>query len=301
MTLDQKLGGLANCFTGGAFSPLYPVQDAWLYSQEDHVEIDGVNYRSLWYEITQNHVTHFSYSAAGTPKEQLEVLNAIQAIGEEASLGIPIRLRRTPLQHLGLHGQHALLRLRHRPTTRSCSMTWWRSIPREMAAMGYTTIFHSYGVEIGSWYGDEVNNIREMITAETKAYEENGVHAMTKHYIARGGRNSFGSARSDAQLWENWMVGWRAAVQDGKTSTIMMNNGTGLNNTPILYDSETIGYLRNELGFDGVLCTDWPLFNNEISATGLHQRRPGPLPDDAGRAVLPHAGVRYRPVWRLPR
>ena len=87
------------------------------------------------------------------------------------------------------------------------------------------------------------------------------------------------------------MVGWRAAVQDGKTSTIMMNNGTGLNNTPILYDSETIGYLRNELGFDGVLCTDWPLFNNEISATGftndgqdLSQMTPGEL-------FLPHAGI----------
>ena len=121
--------------------------------------------------------------------------------------------------------------------------------------MGYTTIFHSYGVEIGSWYGDEVNNIREMITAETKAYEENGVHAMTKHYIARGGRNSFGAARSDAQLWENWMVGWRAAVQDGKTSTIMMNNGTGLNNTPHSLRFRNHWLLRNELGFDGVLCT----------------------------------------------
>ena len=69
---------------------------------------------------------------------------------------------------------------------------------KEMAAMGYTTMFHSYGVEIGSWYGDEVNNIVKMIVPETRAYEENGLHAMTKHYIARGGRNSFANARSEA-------------------------------------------------------------------------------------------------------
>ena len=130
--------------------------------------------------------------------------------------------------------------------------------------MGYTTIFHSYGVEIGSWYGDEVNYISDMIVAETKAYEENGVHAMTKHYIARGGRYAFAAARSDAQLWENYMVPWKAAVQEGKTSTIMLNAGQGINNTPIYFDAVTLGYLRNELGFEGVLCTDWPLQFNRF-------------------------------------
>lgn len=268
MSLDQKLGMLANCFTGGAFSPLYPMQDAWLYSQEDHVDIDGVNYRPMWYEITKNYVTHYSYSATGTPKEQLDVLNAIQEIGEGANLGIPISFETDrPYNTWGsmINMPYYAFGIAHDPELLYEMVAQYS---KEMAAMGYTTIFHSYGVEIGSWYGDEVNNIAKMITTETKAYEENGVHAMTKHYIARGGRNSFANARSDAQLWENYMVGWRAAVQEGKTSTIMMNNGMGINNTPILYDSDTIGYLRNELGFDGVLCTDWPLYNGVVSATG---------------------------------
>lgn len=39
MDLDVKLGNLANDFTGGAFSPIYPMQDEWLYGQEDHITL----------------------------------------------------------------------------------------------------------------------------------------------------------------------------------------------------------------------------------------------------------------------
>lgn len=268
MTLDEKVGSLFHNFTGGTFSPLYPATDEWIYSQEPRIEIDGTKYVPLWYDINENHVTDYAYSSAGTPREQMEVLNKLQEIAEDTRLGIPLSFSTDrPYNTWGsmINMPYYAFGVAHDPELLYDMVAQYS---KEMRAMGYTTIFHSYGVEIGSWYGDEVNYIREMITAETKAYEENGVHAMTKHYIARGGRSSFGNARSDAQLWENWMVGWRAAVQDGKTSTIMMNNSTGLTNTPILYDSETIGYLRNELGFDGVLCTDWPLFVGPPNVTG---------------------------------
>ena len=260
MDLDMKLGNLANDFTGGAFSPIYPMQDEWLYSQEDHITLDdNITYRPLWYEINKNHVTHYSFSSTGTAKEQQDVLNAIQSIGEGAELGIPISFETDrPYNTFGsmINMPYYAFGIAHDPELLYNMVAQYS---KEMAAIGYTTIFHSYGVEIGSWYGDEVNNIVEMIVAETKAYEENGLHAMTKHYIARGGRNSFLNARSDAQLWENYMVPWKAAVQEGKTSTIMLNAGYGINNTPIYFDAYTLGYLRTELGFEGVLCTDWPL------------------------------------------
>ncbi len=260
MSLDMKLGNLANDFTGGAFSPIYPMQDEWLYSQEDHITLsDNITYRPMWYEINKNHVTHYSYSSTGTPKEQQDVLNAIQGIGEGAELGIPISFETDrPYNTFGsmVNMPYYAFGIAHDPELLYNMVAQYT---KEMAAMGYTTMFHSYGVEIGSWYGDEVNNIVKMIVPETLAYEENGLHAMTKHYIARGGRNSFANARSDAQLWENWMVPWKAAVQEGKTSTIMLNAGYGLNNTPIYFDAYTLGYLRDELGFEGVLCTDWPL------------------------------------------
>lgn len=260
MDLEMKLGNLANDFTGGAFSPIYPMRDEWLYGEEDHIAMDdGIVYRPMWFEINNNHVTHYSYSSTGTPKEQLDVLNAIQSIGEGAALGIPISFETDrPYNTFGsmINMPYYAFGVAHDPELLYNMVAQYS---KEMAAMGYTTIFHSYGVEIGSWYGDEVNYISQMIVPETKAYEENGLHAMTKHYIARGGRNSFANARSDAQLWENYMVPWKAAVQEGQTSTIMLNAGYGIENNPIYYDGYTLGYLRNELGFEGVICTDWPL------------------------------------------
>lgn len=274
MDIDMKLGNLANDFTGGAFSPIYPMQDEWLYSQEDHITLsDGITYRPLWYEINKNHVTHYSFSATGTAKEQLDTLNAIQSIGEGAALGIPISFETDrPYNTFGsmVNMPYYAFGIAHDPELLYNMVAQYT---KEMSAMGYTTMFHSYGVEIGSWYGDEVNYISDMIVAETKAYEENGLHAMTKHYIARGGRNSFANARSAAQLWENWMVPWDAAINEGMTSTIMLNSGTGIENNPVYFDGLTMGYLRNELGFEGVVCTDWPLnmegYNNQYTDKGV--------------------------------
>lgn len=269
MTLDEKIGLLFHHFCGGQFSPPYGAPDEWITSEEPTYVFGNQTYVPMAYQIKSDNIVHFSYSASGTALEQQAAINLMQKMGEEARLGIPISFSTDrPYNTFGsmINMPYYAFGVAHDPELLYDMVAQYS---KEMAAMGYTTIFHSYGVEIGSWYGDEVNNIATMITAETKAYEENGVDAMTKHYIARGGRSSFGGARSEAQLWENWMVAWRAAVQDGQTDTIMMNNGTGLTDTEIIYDATTVGYLRNELGFDGVLCTDWPLYMSWPSAQGF--------------------------------
>ena len=50
------------------------------------------------------------------------------------------------------------------------------------------------------------------------------------------------------------------AVIDAGTQWIMLNKGTGL--TPgvqVYMDEVSMGYLRDELGYDGIACLDWPL------------------------------------------
>lgn len=267
MTLEEKVGSLFHASTGGTFTSLYPVTEEFLYSNESEIEVNGEYYTPLYHQIISDYNTVFLHNVNGTPTEQLEENNIIQEIGESSRLGIPITLScdRSYNTWGGMvnmsnyafgvaHDEDLLYDL-------------VAQYSKEMAEMGFHIPFHTYGVEIGSWYGDEVNYIADMTSTETLAYEENGVGACTKHYIARGGRSSYSGAVSDANLIDSWLVGWQAAVDAG-TSYIMLNNGHGLNDCDVMYDSETLGILRDDLGYDGIIVTDWPLFLAEPSAEG---------------------------------
>lgn len=109
-----------------------------------------------------------------------------------------------------------------------------------------------------------------MSVTETRAYDDNGFNSHSKHYIARGGRSNFANAQSPANLWESWMVPWQAVIDAG-TQWIMLNKGTGL--TPgvqVYMDKVSMDYLRNELGYDGIACLDWPLDVDVLtSQTGI--------------------------------
>ena len=230
-----------------------------LNSHEVVVTIDKVNYSPMAYQIQDMGVTTFIAAMTGTPKDQLDLLNAIQKVGEGSRLGIPAvfsgdRSYNTwggmiDMAHYAFgvaHDEDLLYKLAS-------------GYAKESVALGYHQVFHGYGDEIGSWYGDEVNYIAKMSALETHAYNDNGFNAHSKHFVARGGRNSFIAAQSPANLWESWMVGWKAVVDAG-TQWIMTNNNVGLTPGVMSYmDSVTQGYLRNELGYDGVVCTDWPL------------------------------------------
>ena len=239
-------------------------------SHEPVVTQSGVNYNPMAYQIQDLGVTTYIAAMTGTPKDQLDLLNAIQKLGEESRLGIPIvfsgdRSYNTwggmiDMAHYAFgvaHDQELLYNL-------------VSEYAKESVALGYHQVFHGYGNEIGSWYGDEVNYISKMSVTETRAYDDNGFNSHSKHYIARGGRSNFANAQSPANLWESWMVPWQAVIDAG-TQWIMLNKGTGL--TPgvqVYMDKVSMDYLRNELGYDGIACLDWPLDVDVLtSQTGI--------------------------------
>ena len=58
------------------------------------------------------------------------------------------------------------------------------------------------------------------------------------------------------------MVPWKAAINAG-TRWIMTNCAPGLTNTVrVDYDKESLDYLRNTLGYDGIVLTDWNQMRN---------------------------------------
>lgn len=241
-----------------------------LYSTDTVVEVSGTKVVPMAYQIQEAKVTTFIGALTGNPKDQLGLFNSIQGIAEESRLGIPAvfsgdRSYNTwggmidmPHYAFGIaHNEELLYNL-------------VSEYSKESAALGYHQVFHGYGNEIGSFYGDNPNYIAKMSAIETKAYQDNGWSAHSKHFIARGGRNAYVNAKSPANLLDSWMVGWKAVVDAG-THYIMTNNNEGI--TPGVQgymDKDTYDILRKDLGYNGVVCLDWPLdINKLMEMTGV--------------------------------
>lgn len=269
MTIDEEIGLLWHASTGGTFTSMYPYTQEWLYSNEPtYTDAGGSTYVPMYHSIISDNVTTYLHNVNGTPDTLIYENNAFQEIAESARLGVPVVLScdRSYNTWAGMVNlANYALGISH---DEQLVYDLVAQYAKEERAIGFHVPFHSYGVEIGSWYGDDVNYIAKMVGAETRAYQENGVNACTKHFMARGGRSNYAGAKSDANLLESWLVGWKSAVIDNGSSWVMLNNGTLLNNCNVCYDSESMAILRKTLGYDGCVVTDWPMWMQVPSASG---------------------------------
>ncbi len=269
MTIDEEIGLLWHASTGGTFTAMYPYTEEWLYSNEPtYTDDQGNCYVPMYHSIISDNVTTYLHNVNGTPDTLIYENNAFQEIAESARLGVPVLLScdrsyntwagmvNMPNYAFGVAHDEELL------------YDMVAQYAKEERSIGFHVPFHSYGVEIGSWYGDDVNYIATMVGIETKAYQENGVNACTKHFVARGGRSSYSGAKSAANLLDSWLVGWKSAVIDNGSGWVMLNNGSMLNDCNVCYDSESMAVLRETLGYDGCVVTDWPMWQQSPSATG---------------------------------
>ena len=269
MTIDEEIGLLWHASTGGTFTAMYPYTEEWLYSNEPtYTDEAGNCYVPMYHSIISDNVTTYLHNVNGTPDTLIYENNAFQEIAESARLGVPVLLScdrsyntwagmvNMPNYAFGVAHDEELL------------YDMVAQYAQEERAIGFHVPFHSYGVEIGSWYGDDVNYIATMVGIETKAYQENGVNACTKHFMARGGRSSYSGAKSAANLLDSWLVGWKSAVIDNGSGWVMLNNGSLLNDCNVCYDSESMAILRETLGYDGCVVTDWPMWMQSPSASG---------------------------------
>lgn len=260
MTLEEKVALLYHTNTAGQNGAPYPVTDKYLYATDcpfvpEASDTNSAGY-SCWYYISEYGITHFLDNSNGAPHEQIYMHNAMQEMAEAQRLGIPMTIScdRSYNSWGGFidsphtaFGAAANLELAEKI---------WAHYAQEMAATGYHVTLQPTGVQLGSWYGEDAANAAKMVSAEIKTYQANNTATCTKHFIS----NSFSSSRSIAQTYENWMVPWDAAINEAGTGWIMTNGySTGLTNNTVNvdYDKTTMNYLRNVLGFKGVVLTDW--------------------------------------------
>lgn len=115
-------------------------------------------------------------------------------------------------------------------------------------------------------YGEDVYIGKLLGSTAVKAYEEDGlknpsaVASCMKHYLAysasRTGKDRTPIYMSEIELREYYLPQFREAVKAG-SSTIMINSSE-INGTPVHADKYLLtDVLRKELGFQGVVVTDW--------------------------------------------
>lgn len=264
----SKVGEVSQGTSGTAY--IFPDSEQMNSSEAVAINVDGVNYAPVAYQVKEMGVTTMIAAMTGAPKDQLDVLNQIQTIAEEARLGIPVVFSGDRSYNTWggmIDMPHYAFGVAH---DKELLYNLVSEYAKESVAIGYHQVFHGYANEIGAFYGDEVNYIAEMAATETRAYDDWGFNSHSKHFIARGGRNAYKAAKSPADLIDSWMVGWKAVVDAG-TQYIMTNNNEGI--TPGLQgymDKATYDILRNDLGYDGVVCLDWPLDASSLmTKTGI--------------------------------
>ena len=208
--------------------------------------------------IVEFNLTCQLFNLNGSPVSITNTLNNLQVTAEAMRLGVPMVF--TSDREYNAWGgyidkSHEAFGTAYDPELAGKLAAYYG---QAMAAIGVHVTFEPYANEIGAQYGENPELIAKVVSAEIQALQDNGLTSCVKHWIGRGGDSNFGNARSVAQNFDNWMVGWKAALGAGAEWVMTNCGGTGITNTvDVKFDSVTMGYLRNELGFDGIVVTDW--------------------------------------------
>ncbi len=275
MTLEERAGLFFHVNTCGDPTGVDFADDRYMFSRDETISVtDGGDVafaaKSMWYYINELNITTHLDNTNGTPAQQIVYHNAMQALGEDSRLGIPVVIS-NDRQYNAWGG---MIDTAHdafgAANDLELSKKLWTAYSLESRAVGIHVVLHPYGQELGSWNGEDPAYAGNMTKAEVAAIQvEGGTEACMKHFIARGGDSSFQNARSDAQTVDNWMTAWAIALESNPKWVMTNGYATGLTNTVhVDYDKETMDYLRNTLGFEGIIVSDWgDQGNNNSSGT----------------------------------
>lgn len=126
-------------------------------------------------------------------------------------------------------------------------------------------------------YGSDLETIKRLSTAYTKGQQDAGIAACAKHFFADGnitygtGEEPLGSImdRGDARLSDSEikdLLGVYQAQIDAGVKTIMISHSS-LNGLKMHENKEYIDILKNDMGFEGFIVSDWDSVKNTSPST----------------------------------
>ncbi len=269
MDIHEKTGLFYHVNTSGDPTGVDFADERYMFNTEIPFDVPGEGEEvsgpmtsgsySMWYYVHELAITTHLDNTNGTPDKQIVYHNAMQALGEDTRLGIPVLIS-NDRQYNAWGG---MIDTAHdafgAANDVELAQKLWTQYSLESRAAGIHVVLHPYGQELGSWNGEDPEYAGNMGKIEIAAIQvEGGTEACAKHFIARGGDSAFSGARSDAQTVDNWMTAWSIALESNPKWLMTNGYSTGLTNTVhVDYDAPTMQYLRETLGYEGIIVSDW--------------------------------------------
>ena len=289
MTLEEKVGQM--------FHPPVLIEPDPLFRVFLEAMNAGTSIEEL---ITRKSLTHFNFYGGASPENIAKRLNELQRIAERTRLGIPLSISSDPVHEVPRGGGIASFTLggvSKWPSQlgfaagRDASMleAFGKIAAAEYRAMGFTTALHPmsdmateprWARNFGT-FGSNAELSAEMTVAYMKGFQGEGlsdqsVMTMVKHFPG-GGPQLDGldphlkSGESQVYPGENFdyhLAPFIAAIENDMR-VVMPYYGIPTAQTDedvaMAYNRYILtDLLRDELGFEGVVCTDWGVVTGRI-------------------------------------
>ena len=286
MTLEEKAGQMFHppiSLQGGLISKIMNLASGKADSTE-----------SL---ILEKHISHFNLYGSPNPLELAEKLNFLQSISEKTRLGIPLTISSDPIHEVPRGGGIAAFSLKG--FSKWPSQLGFASIrdpkiikefseiaSKEYLAVGIRTALHPmsdlatdprWARNFGT-FGSNADLSSDLTKAYMEGFQGNvinneSVMTMVKHFPG-GGPQEDGldphlySGRNQVYPGDNFdyhLKPFKAAIDNG-LKVIMPYYGIPVDqtreNVAMAYNKDILtNLLRKEMGFEGVICTDWGIIS----------------------------------------
>ncbi len=284
MTLEEKAGMMFH---------------TWMGMNEDGSlqEASGPLSRHSSSNLVMNqHINHFNVYAVADPRHFAEWTNRLQKLAESTRLGIPVTISSDPRhafsENLATSSSAKYFSLWPEPiglaATRDPALVreFGDMARQEYLAVGIRVALHPMAdlateprwARISGTFGEDAELASQMVFAYIKGFQgdqlgPNSVACMTKHFPGGGPQKDgedphFSYGREQVYPGNNFdyhLIPFKAALEAG-TAQIMpyygMPVGLPMEEVGFGFNKDAIaGLLRQKLGFDGVVCTDWRLLS----------------------------------------